>query len=122
MNKFECWLCRKHPVIYSWYQDFSTWCYDRSWKHYLKKHRSCCEFNTMKHCANKLPINPKKAVCYGYVPETCPECGRKIPKRILLKWMDIALFVEHYEDAKQEFERQMNVREKAMRKNQRQQQ
>lgn len=103
MNKFSTWLCWRHPIIYGCWQDFNTWFYEWRWKRYFKHHRECCEFNTMKHCAEKLPVNPKKATCYGYIPETCPECGRKIPKRILHKWMDIALFVEHYEDAKEEY-------------------
>lgn len=101
--KIESWLAWKHPLFYSKLYDFRVWWYEARWKIYCKLHRECCEYNTMKHCAEKLAVNPKKATCWGYVPETCPECGRKIPKRILLKWMDIALFVEHYEDAKEDY-------------------
>lgn len=89
------WLCLRHPVLYSKLQELGTELYIRGWRRYLRRHRDCCEFNTMKHCAEKLAVNPKKATCYGYVPERCPDCGRKIPKRIIHRWMDISLFVAH---------------------------
>ena len=65
--------------------------------------RQCCRYNTIKHCAEKLAVNPKKAVCWGYIPTECPDCHRTIPKFILREAMNMALFVEHYEDAKEEY-------------------
>ena len=111
MNRFENWLCLHHPIIYSKWQDFRTWFYVYRWRRYLRRNRDCCEYHTMKHCAEKLAVNPKKATCYAYVPEHCPDCGRKIPKRIIHRWMDISLFIEHYEDAKLEFAKELKRRE-----------
>ena len=105
MSRLKVWFAGHYPLTDWWIRKMWNSRYDRGWQRYLKRHRECCEYHTSHHCAEYLEINPKKAVCWGYVPETCPECGRKIPKRILYKWMKIARFVEHYEEAKEKYKK-----------------
>ena len=101
--KIESWLAWKHPLFHSKLYDFRLWWEEAHWKMFDRLNRQCCRYNTIKHCAEKLAVNPKKAVCWGYIPTECPDCHRTIPKFILREAMNMALFVEHYEDAKEEY-------------------
>lgn len=89
-----CWFAWKHPVITSRWQNLSLHLYQWRWQRYLKRHRCCCEDSLIQHCANKLVINSKKACCYAYLPDRCETCGRRIPKRLLYKYMMLSSFID----------------------------
>lgn len=103
-------MYRKHPVIVSNVQrcliDFERWREDR----YMKRHRCCCENTVIKHCATKVVINPKKACCWGYLPDRCDVCGRKIPRWMQWKYMKLSLFMEYMNDMIEEMKEQEHVR------------
>jgi hypothetical protein len=98
--KVFCWFAWKHPVLTSNWQSMSMRFSEWRWKRYMKRHRICCEDSLIKHCANKLVVNSKKACCYAYLPDRCETCGRRIPKRILCKYMMLSYFIEEYEEQK----------------------
>lgn len=107
MNRLENWLAWKHPVLMSKIQSIQMELKKRSWERYMKKHRSCCESTVLHYCAKKVFVNPKKACCWGYIPERCEECGRKIPRWMLWKYMKLSLYIEHAEEAKEEYKKQI---------------
>lgn len=106
MNKLKykifCWFAWKHPRITSRIQDFSARVYQWRWQRYLKRHRCCCEDSLIRHCAEKLVVNSKKACCYAYLPERCEVCGRKIPRRILYKYMMLSSFLDELREVEED--------------------
>lgn len=113
----KCFFAIRTPVFYSKVQSILTWWYEYRWNKYMKRHRCCCENTVLHHCAIKAVVNPKKAVCYGYIPSICDECRRRIPKRIIYKYMKISLFVEYYEDAKEDYIKELKRRERVQKQN-----
>lgn len=104
--KIFCWFAWKHPVLTSKVQSIQSKLYIWRWRRYMKSHRSCCEDTLIEHCANKLVVNSKKACCYAYLPSRCSYCGRRIPRRLLYKYMMLSSFIEEYEDQKKKQRRQ----------------
>lgn len=113
----KCFFALRTPNFYCRVQNVFTWWYEYRWQRYLKRHRCCCENSVLRHCAIKAAVNPKKATCYGYIPEVCDECHRRIPKRIIYKYMKLSLFVEYYEDAKEDYIKELKIRERVQKQN-----
>lgn len=101
--RIKCFFACRTPVFYSKVQKVFTWWYEYRWQRYMKRHRNCCENTVLHHCAIKAAVNPKKAVCYGYIPDVCEVCHRRIPKWMIYKYMKLSLFIEYYEDQKIEY-------------------
>ena len=113
--KIESWLAWKHPLLHSKLCDFRVWQEETRWNIYNKLHRQCCKHTAIKHCATKIVVNPKKALCWDYMPYRCETCGRVIPKRILRQAMNMALFFDYYEEAKYEQEEYLKEQKKKKR-------
>ena len=106
------WMMVHHPAIVSDVQRFLMKV--EMWREecYMKRHRYCCENTVLRHCAAKVVINPKKACCWGYLPDRCETCGRRIPRWMQWKYMKLSLFIEHMNDTIEELKEQEHVRTK----------